>query len=246
MFPRNPPIFICYALFSKLSRGSTNAKKVTRASGAFWSNRCNRNPVSHDEPDNDEISRLILAFVNVFEKFSTNLGETQSWLAVANADAALSRIPFAFLPSPPFFSRRRAPTKLRLCNRPTCRSPAVKWKWYAYQGSRGLRAKENIFFSWIIILNLNSSNRVRMEKGSRYKNWIIIIIISRRMNRSDKWKEVITDKWNKLTTVQTDGLKSFVTSGTRAPRPGKWNKLAAIRQMERLRTSGTKQVLLVE
>lgn len=66
------------------------------------------------------------------------------------------------------------------------------------------------------------------------------------MNRSDKWKEVITDKWNKLTTVQTDGLKSFVTSGTRAPRPGKWNKLAAIRQMERFRTSGTKQVLLVE
>lgn len=77
---------------------------------------------------NNEISRLILGLFinapfpkNVFEKFSTN-----AISAGCNRRRRLKPYPVCFSsPSAPLFSRGVAPreAKLRLCNRPTCRSP---------------------------------------------------------------------------------------------------------------------------
>lgn len=131
---------------SKLSQGSTNAKKVARC--IWFTDRIDATPYVTEgrrrrEKEegiknfmnfarwtryNNEISRLILGLFinapfpkNVFEKFSTN-----AISAGCNRRRRLKPYPVCFSsPSAPLFSRGVASreAKLRLCNRPTCRSP---------------------------------------------------------------------------------------------------------------------------
>lgn len=144
---------------SKLSQGSTNAKKVARC--IWFTDRIDATPYVTEgrrrrEKEegiknfmnfarwtryNNEISRLILGLFinapfpkNVFEKFSTN--------AISAGCNRRRRLPFAFLlPPPPFFLGVSRPER-RNCGFATGRRVvppfAVKWKWYAYQGSRGI------------------------------------------------------------------------------------------------------------